>query len=709
MSGSIGADRIQRSAVQSTVDFFEKKVLSKFPGYKSSKITGSYNTGVKKDHGDVDLAVFVEGEEAKKVRKELKAFFESQPDDLTVPFRTGTNKGKKAQMYGNIVTCQVPIQGFEGMTVQVDCVVVLSEKEQQYQKSFLDLPASKQVLLTGIVRVILQEENPEKVFARMGIKKLPELDKNQEFEFVLSSAGLSLRKITYGDDYKEVKREEVWRSHDWDDVQKLLQDYDLEQDYDALLHDVSQKLQDPRSKRRVLGIMKSMVNIGPGEKGTPKGDEKERSIQVAQNKLGALEEISEETSKGVIALYGGGFKPPHKAHFANAQKLASKADKLIIFIGPKVREGVPITADQSKEIWDIYRNYINIPVEVQISAKAPITDIYGLIGNEELRDTKFIIGKSEGVDEDKKWAYFNKNKDKYPNVTLKTLPTIADKEDKKFSASTLRKSIEIIKKGTWMPGCLDRDDFRKVLEILIEPLEQKAIEEEMKAGIGNIIDSAVRGVVGDKQVVKEHIAPAATVSAEGRDKLVKLYQQLEATVPSDLFSVEFKQNGIIIRLSDQAPGNTADFTSKERQYSLLEGEGQSFDYVPYMVSFLKFLQDQGYKIQPLPEIVLSKEKQEGGILQAKTGHYDPGKGILTVYGAGRDPKDVLRSFAHETYHHIQCLEGRIGAVQTESISDSKELEELESEAYQKGNILFRKWTEQENKKGYGRKSTQERV
>jgi len=59
MSGSIGADRIQRSAVQSTVDFFEKKVLSKSPGYKSSKITGSYNTGVKKDHGDVDLAVFV--------------------------------------------------------------------------------------------------------------------------------------------------------------------------------------------------------------------------------------------------------------------------------------------------------------------------------------------------------------------------------------------------------------------------------------------------------------------------------------------------------------------------------------------------------------------------------------------------------------------------------------------------------------------------
>lgn len=708
MSGSIGADRIQRSAVQSTVDFFEKKVLSKFPGYKSSKITGSYNTGIKKDHGDVDLAVFVEGEEAKKVRKELKAFFESQPDDITVPFRTGTNKGKKAQMYGNIVTCQVPIQGFEGMTVQVDCVVVLSEKEQQYQKSFLDLPASKQVLLTGIVRVILQEENPEKVFARMGIKKLPELDKNQEFEFVLSSAGLSLRKITYGDDYKEVKskREEVWRSHDWDDVQKLLQGYDLEQDYDALLHDISQKLQDPRSKRRVLGIMKSMVNVGPGEKGTPKGDEKERSIQVAQNKLGALEEISEETSKGVIALYGGGFKPPHKAHFANAQKLASKADKLIIFIGPKVREGVPITADQSKEIWNIYRNYISIPVEVRISSKAPITDIYNLIGNEELQDTQFIIGKSEGVEEDKKWAYFNKNKDKYPNVVLKTLPTIADKEDKKFSATTLRKSIEIIKKGTWMPDCLSREDFKDVLDILLEPLEQKAIEEEIRTKMESILTDTVHRAVTP---LKENIAPSATVSAEGRDRLVKLYQQLEKIVPSNLFVVNFRQNGIIIKLSDEAPGNTADFTSKERQYSLLESESVGVDYVPYMVSFLRFLQDQGQQIEPLPEIVLNKEKQTGDILTNKTGDYQPGKGILTVYSAGRGPKDVLRSFAHEMVHHIQCLEGRLGNVASESVTDSKELEMLEEEAYQKGNILFRKWTEQENKKSYGRKSTQKRI
>ena len=54
MSGSIGANRIPRSAVEATLKAYTDKVLRKFPGFKSAQISGSYNTSIKPDHGDLD-------------------------------------------------------------------------------------------------------------------------------------------------------------------------------------------------------------------------------------------------------------------------------------------------------------------------------------------------------------------------------------------------------------------------------------------------------------------------------------------------------------------------------------------------------------------------------------------------------------------------------------------------------------------------------
>ena len=386
MSGSIGADRIPRSAVQNTVDKYIEKVLSGFDGFRSAKITGSYNTGQKKDHGDIDLAVHIEAgdRDIKTVKKELMSYLESNPD--TIAFRSGRNKGKKAQMYGTVVTCQFPIVGFEGLAVQIDNMVVLSEKDQEYQKNFLDADAAKQGLEMGLVRVILQEENPEQVFKRMGIKKLPELDKNQEFEFVLSSSGLSLRKVTL-QDFKETAREEIWRTNDWQDVVKLLKNYDLSQDFDHLLGQVKEKVQSPRSRRRIVGIMKSTINVGVGEKGTPKGDAKERAIQAASDGLGVLEENGRE-DKGIIGLYGGGFKPPHKEHYEVLKKLLSKVDRVIIFIGSGNRSGIPINQDQSEQIWKIYIAASGWTDRVEIrKVGSPVGEIYKVIEN---RNSKII-------------------------------------------------------------------------------------------------------------------------------------------------------------------------------------------------------------------------------------------------------------------------------------------------------------------------------
>lgn len=694
MSGSIGADRIPRSAVQDTVDSYIKKVLSGFDGFRSAKITGSYNAGKKKDHGDIDLAVYIEGgdRDLRTVKKELLAYLQASPD--TLAFKAGRNKGKKSQMYGQVVTCQVPIVGFKGLSVQVDNIVVLSEKDQEYTQNFLDADAAKQGLLMGLVRTVLLEENPDTVFKRMGIKKLPELAPNQEFEFVLSGSGLSLRKVTL-EDFKEVDREEVWRTNDWQDVVKLLKDYDLSQDFDHLLGQVKEKIQDARARRRIIGIMKSMINIGAGEKGTPKGDAKERAIIKASGTLGTLDEAEEE-KKGIIGLYGGGFKPPHKGHYSIVEKLLGKVDRVIIFIGSGNRDGIPINQDQSQKIWKIYIDASgwNNRVEVR-TVKSPVSEIYSIIQNPELQDYQYRIAKSgEGEEEDKKWKWFIKNQEKFPNVKLITLPVVLDKDSEKLSASDLRASEAKIKKGNWIPqGVLSTEDISNVIQIALEQIQLEILKESMGKGIDSALAEAglVEGFYGMTST------PNSAISSENREKLGKVYEKIKNPLAQQGFNVIFNGNHIIIKIlypgdvegiGNQAPGN------------LYEGEddtrSEEFNYVPYIVDYLKYLKEEkGLKIEPLPEIILDKNKQDLDV-QAKTGDYNPVDKVLRVYTNDRHPKDVLRSFSHEMVHHMQCLEGKNLNVNTSVLGENKELDALEAEAYLKGNLYFRQWTEKRN-------------
>ena len=97
---------------------------------------------------------------------------------------------------------------------------------------------------------------------------------------------------------------------------------------------VNRKLTNARSKNRIAGIFKSMVSVKSGEVGTAKGKGKEDALEKVAQTLS--EALDDQTI--TVALYAGGFKPPHKAHYENAKLLSQNADNLIIFIGPKIRE-----------------------------------------------------------------------------------------------------------------------------------------------------------------------------------------------------------------------------------------------------------------------------------------------------------------------------------------------------------------------------------
>ena len=322
-SGSIGGNRILRADVKPTVEKYEKEVLQKFPGYKKCEITGSYNAGTKKDHGDIDLCIWIDSkEDIKKVKKEFKKHVEDLPDELTPKFRIGRNQGKKAQLYGSIVTCQIPIVGKEDEFVQIDNIIVLTPEELNFQKSFLNLNAQLQTCDTAIVRVA-PDDKKEKAFKHYGIADLPRLDTNQEFEFVLSSAGLSLRKVTLTDERKQKAKEEIWRSVNWEDVIWLLDTIlDFKSDgkeYEEMLDRAAEVFKnDERARKRMCGVMKSMIKIGPGEVGTPKGEAKEKGIKLAYDKLGV--EMNENK------IENNYFKPINKYLTESIDKYFSKQE-----------------------------------------------------------------------------------------------------------------------------------------------------------------------------------------------------------------------------------------------------------------------------------------------------------------------------------------------------------------------------------------------
>lgn len=294
MSGSIGGSRIPTKSVKPTVDNYIKKVLKGFPGYKDCDTTGSYNVIMKlgqekkEGHGDIDLAVHIEHNDVKKLKKEFMEYVKTLPDDIIVPFTWGKYKGDKVKLWGNIVTLGFPIAGDEDKYVQVDNILVTTAKDMRFQKSFLDMNAQKQALFQGLVRVLLQHENKEAIWKHFGFEGLPEPDKDQEYEFCLSTAGLSLRLITLTPERKEdtKKRVEVWRSTDWDDVEWLMRDYDFNGEYEDELDIVAKRITDERSRSRIVGIIKSMIQVGPGEVGTPKGDGKLAAQKLASEKLG---------------------------------------------------------------------------------------------------------------------------------------------------------------------------------------------------------------------------------------------------------------------------------------------------------------------------------------------------------------------------------------------------------------------------------------
>lgn len=123
-----------------------------------------------------------------------------------------------------------------------------------------------------------------------------------------------------------------------------------------------------------------------------------------------------------VALMPGGYKPPTKGHFGAFMYMLESATRGVIVIGNKDRDG--ITAEQSKAIWEIYAKYAGKPVEVVLAPISPVKTVYDFA--DDNTDKRVIVGAGAKDEDVKRYAYFEKNPEKYPLVQVVKIPIQAE-------------------------------------------------------------------------------------------------------------------------------------------------------------------------------------------------------------------------------------------------------------------------------------------
>ena len=329
-----------------------------------------------------------------------------------------------------------------------------------------------------------------------------------------------------------------------------------------------------------------MLVIGAGEKGTPKGDNKElakKTVNALEEKYGSfaiklitpLLEI--EVGQQSIAVFPGAFKPPHASHLKAIQVIAPKVDKVYVYVSkqPRIKEGqIPIDADQAMAIWNLYKQKGLIPdnVEIKLANNAtPVLDAYQEIEAHPENKYLAVFGK----DEESRWKSVEKDREKYGHVTPFNIGNI-----KGLSASNLRialknKDIKAIK--TFLPKEVTAKEYIQTL------IGQKKLQE----------------IVTDTKVICDKCGWSWNIKDGGDD----LYICHNILPSGDMCK--------------------HDNNSKENQNKTWDLEGG-------IVSLSKYMLDNGLNIKPLPKVNFIREDDENASnMLGKTAYYNPSDKSIT--------------------------------------------------------------------------------
>ena len=423
--------------------------------------------------------------------------------------------------------------------------------------------------------------------------------------------------------------------------------------------------------------------------------------------------LPEQEKKKVVAVYGGGFKPPTKGHFAVVKKAIKDnpdIDEFIINIGGKERDGV--TPEEAIQIWDIYKQYLPVSanINIQYSSTPPIKATYDYAKNHPNEEVLFIIGAREGNDDDfKDIASRTKSLDKYPNLNLRTIVTqggvsgTAARNAGKISSEKLRR---------FLPDELKDEEVEQVYQMISDKLaEGRKKKKDPKKGTGKkpkksgrrlYTDEDPKDTVGIKFSTRQDIVDTlnkksfkAKSHARQSQIINLIHQRVRAALgrTKDPAKKKKLQSGFkyITKRKEASKAKTQRLKKQKTNESI---DSSQFDFAPHIASLTQHMMDNGLNLEPLPKIQMIHDDYENGEdLFGKTAYYAPATNLIVLYTYSRHPKDILRSYAHELIHVHQNMEDRLSNINTTDVNDDDYLEQLEREAYETGNIMFRSWTD----------------
>ena len=159
-----------------------------------------------------------------------------------------------------------------------------------------------------------------------------------------------------------------------------------------------------------------------------------------------------------IALYPGGYKPPHIGHYKAAkQALKEGADKVIVFVGPKERDG--ITQNMSIALWKLYTQ--NDPIEIRPAGVSPVRDVYDFVELEAKDGDTLLFIKGKKDSEDPRFARISDyatKVNKNINKDFINIDDIKSRSGKPVSGTSMRSYIKNNDKKSFIDGLPEETD-----------------------------------------------------------------------------------------------------------------------------------------------------------------------------------------------------------------------------------------------------------
>jgi len=423
-----------------------------------------------------------------------------------------------------------------------------------------------------------------------------------------------------------------------------------------------------------------------------------------------------EDEKRTVAVYGGGFKPPTNGHFQVVKTAIEKnpdIDKFIILIGGKERDGV--TPEEALIIWDIYKQYLPINVEVELSSKPPIQAVYNYAKNHPDENVIFILGAREGNEDDfSDIAKRTTSVKNYPNLRVGTTVT---KSGASGTAARNAAKVSSEKLRPLLPKEITDEEAEEIFGYVNNVVQEgRKKKKDPKKGTGKKPEGSKRRLYTDED-------PKDTVGIKFSTR-----QDIVDTLNKKSFKAKShaRQSQIInlIHQRTRAAYNRAkdpavkkrlktglDYITKRKEASKKKTQRLkkqklnevldpiNFDFNPLIKSLTTSMENDGLKLKPYPKVkFIHTDFKNADNFFGKTAYYDPNNNEVVLYTLGRHPKDILRSYAHELIHVHQNHENRLENISTDNVNDDEYLEKIEREAYEEGNIAFRSWT---NKDPFG--------